>query len=44
MHVGFWWEILKEAPLGKPGCGCENKTKMGLREIGWDYMDLNNLA
>jgi hypothetical protein len=31
-------------PLGRPRCMWEDNIKMGLREIGWGYMDRNDLA
>jgi hypothetical protein len=34
MHIGYWWESRKE----------RDNIKIYLREIGWDGMDLIDLA
>jgi hypothetical protein len=43
MLVEYWWESQKR-PLGRPRCTWVNNIKMDLREIGWDGMDLIDLA
>jgi hypothetical protein len=36
MHIGYWWEIQKERPLGRPRRRWVDNIKLDLREIGWD--------
>jgi hypothetical protein len=44
MHIGYWWEIQEERPLGRSRRRWVENTKMDLREIGWDCMDWIDLA
>jgi hypothetical protein len=44
MHIGFWWEGLKERTIRKPRRRWEDNIKMDLREIGWGGMDWIDLA
>jgi hypothetical protein len=45
MHIGCWWEKEEgKRPLGKPRRRWVNNIKMDLREIGWDGMNLIDLA
>jgi hypothetical protein len=47
MHIGYWWESQKERekrPLGRPRSRWVDNIKMDLRDIGWDGMDLIDLA
>jgi hypothetical protein len=36
MHIGYWWESQKKETT--------RKTKIDLREIGWDGMDWIDVA
>jgi hypothetical protein len=44
MHIGFWWEIQKEEPLGRPRRRWVDNIKLDLREIEWGGMDWIDLA
>jgi hypothetical protein len=44
MHIGYWWESQKERPLGKPRRRWVDNIKIDLRLIGWDGMDLIEVA
>ena len=45
MHIGFWWENLREKrPLGRPRHRWEDNIKMDLREVGCGGMDWVDLA
>jgi hypothetical protein len=45
MHIGFSWENPEgKRPLERPRRRWEDNIRMYLREIGWDGMDLIDLA
>jgi hypothetical protein len=42
--TGFWWENLRESPLGRPRLGWEDNIKMDLQEVECECMDWIELA
>jgi hypothetical protein len=45
MHVAYWWGRLEEKrPLGRPRRRWVDNIKMDLRKIGWDDMNLIDMA
>jgi hypothetical protein len=34
VYAGLWWGNLREIPLGRPSCRCEDNIKIDLQEVG----------
>jgi hypothetical protein len=44
MRTVFWFDCLKEEPLGRPSHRWEYNVRVELREIGWEDVDWMHLA
>ena len=44
VHTVFWYEQKGRRPVGRPRRRWEGNIKMYIRQVGWEYMDRNDLA